>query len=104
MVKYMRKQEKLIVWPAYFDSNKTREKGRRVSKIISVQAPKIEEIESAVKSLSLKYDLVPLKGYSKAPWAKPGMILVQKKESKEKLLKRIASELLKIRSETQKMK
>jgi signal recognition particle subunit SRP19 len=96
----MRKQDKLIVWPAYFDANKTREKGRRVSKNMSVQSPKIEEIESVVQRLGLKYELAPLKGYPKTPWAKPGMIMVQKKESKERIMKRIASELLKVRSES----
>ncbi len=94
----MRKQENAIIWPAYFDSNKTRKEGRRVAEKIAVQSPKIEEIESAIKRLNLSYELVPMKGYAKTPWAKPGMILVQKKESKERLIKRIASELLKVRS------
>jgi len=94
----MRKQDKAIVWPAYFDSNKTRAEGRRVSEGISVQSPKIEELESAVQRLNLKYEIVPMKGYPKAPWSKPGMLLVQKNDSKEKLVKRIASELLKARS------
>ena len=94
----------MIIWSAYFDSNKTREKGRRVPKNLAVQSPKIEEMESVVLKLGLKYEIVPLKGYPKTPWIKHGMLLVQKKESKEKLIKRIASELSKIRSEPQKPK
>jgi len=42
------------------------------------------------------------KGYSKTPWQKTGMLLVQKQGSKEQVINRIARQLLKIRSEAAK--
>jgi signal recognition particle subunit SEC65 len=39
------------------------------------------------------------KGYSKTPWAKSGIFLVEKKGSKEQVISRIAKQLLKVRNE-----
>ena len=96
----MRKQEKAIIWPAYFDSTKTRKEGRRVPKNLAVQYPKILEVQEAAAKLGLKPEAALDKGYSKTPWQKTGMLLVQKQGSKEQVINRIARQLLKIRSET----
>jgi len=98
----MRKQDKAIIWPAYFDSAKTRKKGRRVPRGIAVQSPKILEIKEAAEKLGLKHEIALETGYPKTPWVKTGMILVEKKESKEQIIKKIAKQLLKIRSEPSK--
>jgi signal recognition particle subunit SRP19 len=95
----MRKQDKAIIWPAYFDANKTRNKGRRVPKNIAVQSPKILEIQEAAVKLGLQQEVVPNKGYPKTPWYKPGMLLVEKKGSKEQVINRLAKQLLKTRNE-----
>ena len=95
----MRKQEKAIIWPEYFDSAKTRSEGRRVPKEFAVQAPKSLEIQEAATRLGLKNELVPEVGYPKTPWHKTGMILVEKKLPKEQIIKKIAMQLLKMRSE-----
>jgi signal recognition particle subunit SRP19 len=99
MVKSMRKQEKIIIWPAYFDQAKTRKNGRRVPKNLAVQSPKILEIQEAVRKLGLDFELVPDKGYPKAPWAKTGMLLIEKKGSKEQVINRIARQLVKVQAE-----
>ena len=96
----MRKQDKAIIWPAYFDSAKTRNEGRRVPKSLAVQSPKIAEIKIAVEKLGLIHEFVPEAGYPKAPWVKTGMIMVEKQGSKEQVIRKIAKQLLKIRSET----
>ena len=96
----MRKQDKIIMWPVYFDSTKARSEGRRIPKSLGVASPKISEIEDAAKKLGLQYELVPDVGYSKMPWLKTGMILVKKSESKEQAIKKIAKQLSKIRSIT----
>jgi signal recognition particle subunit SRP19 len=95
----MRKQDKAIVWPAYFDQAKTRKEGRRVPKNLAVQSPKILEIEKAAEKLGLKHEIAMEAGYPKTPWVKTGMIMVEKKGSKEQTIKKIAKQLLKIRSE-----
>jgi len=94
----MRKQEKVIIWPAYFDSARTREDGRRVPKNLTVVSPRIDEVKGAAEKLSLACELVPDAGYPKAPWSKSGMLLVEKKGSKSQTIVMIAKQLLKMRS------
>jgi signal recognition particle subunit SRP19 len=98
----MRKQDKAIIWPAYFDSARTRKKGRRVPKSLAVQSPKIQEIKEAAEKLGLSHEVAAESGYPKTPWVKTGMIMVEKKGSKEQMIKKIARQLLKIRSEPSK--
>jgi len=95
----MRKQDKVIIWPAYFDQTKTRKEGRRVPKSSAVQNPKIAEVAMAVEKLGLTHELVSEAGYPKTSWRKTGMLLVEKKGSKEQVIRKIANKLLKIRSE-----
>ena len=95
----MRKQEKVIIWPTYFDQTKTRKNGRRVPKSLAVQTPKILEVQEAAKKLGLDFEVVTDKGYSKVPWVKSGMLLVEKKGSKGQVITRIAKQLLKDRNE-----
>jgi signal recognition particle subunit SEC65 len=64
-----------------------------------VQSPKIQEIKEAVEKLGLKHEIAMETGYPKTPWFKTGMIMVEKKGSKEQTIKKIAKQLLKIRSE-----
>jgi len=96
----MRKQDKIIVWPVYFDSTKTRGDGRRVPKSLAVPSPKVLEVKEAVEKLGLGCEVVLDAGYPKTPWLKTGMLLVTKKESKEKVIRKIGEHLLKIRSDT----
>lgn len=95
----MRKQDKAIIWPAYFDQSKTRKEGRRVPKSLAVQSPRITEITAAVVRLGLEHEVTADASYPKMPWAETGMILVEKPTSKEQVIKRIAKQLLKLRSE-----
>jgi len=98
----VRKQDKVIIWPVYFDQSKTRKNGRRVAKSLAVQHPKIAEVTMAVEKLGLKHEVAPEVGYPKTPWVKTGRILVEKKGSKEQVIRKIASQLSKIRSESPK--
>ena len=94
----MRKQDKAIIWPAYFDQTKTRKKGRRVTRNLSVPNPKIEELQEAARKLGLKHEIIADSGYPKAPWQKTGMLMVEKKAPKEQMIKNIAKQLVKARS------
>jgi len=94
----MRKQDKIVIWPAYFDSTKTRTDGRRVSKNLGVPSPKILEIKDAADKLHLECEIVMDVAYPKTPWLKTGMLLAKKKEAKEQIIKKIAMQLVKIRS------
>ncbi len=95
----MRKLDKAIIWPIYFDAAKTRKEGRRVPKSQAVQAPKILEIQQAVTKLGLKHEVNLEAHFPKNPWAKTGMLLVEKREAKEAIIKRIAKQLIKIKNQ-----
>jgi len=94
----MRKLDKAIIWPIYFDASKTRKKGRRVPKNMAVQSPKIDEVKQAVDKLGLENEIKPEAHFPKTPWAKTGMLLVEKKEPKEKIIQKIAKQLVRIKS------
>jgi len=96
--KRVRQQEKIIIWPAYFDSSKTRNDGRRVPKNLAVPSPRVVELKEAAEKLGLQHELVADVGYSKTPWLKTGMILVKKKGSKGQVILLVAKQLLKMRS------
>ena len=97
----MRKLDEAIIWPIYFDQAKTRKDGRRVPKNQAVQSPKITEIQQAVDRLGLRNELRLDAHFPKIPWAKTGMLLVEKKEAKEKIIQKIEKQLIKIKSQQQ---
>ena len=94
----MRKLDKAIIWPIYFDAAKTRKQGRRVPKTLAVQSPKIDEIKLAVDRLGMKNEVRPETRFPKMHWAKTGMVLVEKKEPKEKIIQKIAKQLVRIKN------
>jgi len=94
----MQKQNKIVIWPAYFDSTKSRSRGRRLPKSLAVPSPKILEIKEAIEELGLKCELALDAGYPKTPWLKTGMLFVANEKSKNKMTRKIAEQLLKIRS------
>jgi signal recognition particle subunit SRP19 len=94
----MRQQEKLIIWPVYFDSTKTRSEGRRVPKNLAVPSPRIVEVKDAAEKLGLPHELVADVSYSKMPWFKAGMVLINRKGSKNQVILSIAKQVLKTRS------
>jgi len=94
----MRKLDKAIIWPIYFDASKSRKEGRRVPKNLAVFSPKIDELKQAADKLGLKNDVTPDAHFPKMPWVKTGMLLVEKKEAKEKIIQKIAKQLMKIKA------
>jgi signal recognition particle subunit SRP19 len=94
----MKKLDKAIIWPVYFDSSRTRKEGRRIPKNMAVQSPKILEVKEAVDRLGLKNEVNLEAHFPKMPWAKTGMLFVEKKEAKEKIIQKIAKQLVKIKN------
>lgn len=93
----MRQQDKTIIWPSYFDSARARSDGRRIPKNLAVPSPKIQELKEAAEKIGLDCELVPDVGFPKTPWLKTGMLLVKKKEPKERTIRKIAEQSLKLR-------
>jgi signal recognition particle subunit SRP19 len=95
----MRKLEnQAIIWPAYFDIGKSRAEGRRVPKNQAIISPKIAEIKEAADNLNLQNEINLEARFPKNHWAKTGMLLVEKREAKEAIIRKLANQLLKIRT------
>ena len=99
----MRKLDKAIIWPIYFDQNKTRKEGRRIPKNQAVIAPKIAEIKEAADKLGLQNEIRLEAHFPRMPWSKSGMLLVEKKEAKEAIIKKLAKQLVKVKSQQQQL-
>lgn len=95
----MRKKDKLVLWPVYFDSTKTRLEGRRVPKNLATSKPKLIEIQIVAKQMGLQPEVVLDAGHPSVPWQKTGLIVVSKGGSKTQTLQMIAKELLKVREQ-----
>jgi len=89
----MREKDRVILWPVYFDSTKTRSQGRRVPKRLAVPAPRLSDIQAAVEKMGLKYNVAVEPAYPPSPWRKIGYVSVPKKGTKSNLLRKIAEYL-----------
>jgi signal recognition particle subunit SRP19 len=95
----MRKQNKVVLWPAYFDSTKTRLQGRRISKGLAVISPMLEEVQKAAETCGLQPEVVPDVKHPHAPWQKSGLLFVVKNETKMRIIRRVAKELADMRAQ-----
>jgi signal recognition particle subunit SRP19 len=93
----MRKQNKIVLWPVYFDSNKTRMEGRRVPKKLATPSPNLDEIQKAVKRMGLQPEIISDAIHPSSPRQKTGLLIIPKKDSKVETLRKIAKELLDVR-------
>jgi len=96
----MRKQDKVILWPAYFDSTKTRLEGRKVPKNLAVPSPRLEELQRAAERMGLHSDAVSDAKHPGVPWQKTGMVVVPKKGSKTQIIRGVAKEIVVMRGQT----
>ena len=88
-----RGEEKYVVYPVYFDKSVSRLKGRRVPSKYAVEKPSIEDILKAAKSLGLNPILESGVSHPSRNWKKEGRILIDKKDTKSKLLIQISNRL-----------
>ncbi|UCH72050.1 MAG: signal recognition particle subunit SRP19/SEC65 family protein [Thermoplasmatales archaeon] len=86
-------ENKYVIWPIYFDKSVSRLAGRKISKKHAVEKPSIEDISKAAKSLGFNPILEKNCAHPSKQWKKEGRILIDKKDSKSKLLLKIANRL-----------
>ncbi len=91
--------EKIVIYPVYFDIQKSRSDGRKVSEKYAVKSPKIEEIVEAAKKLGLNPVVEMDKRYPKDWFFSRGRVLVDKVKPKSVILKEIGIEIKKMRNE-----
>jgi len=89
----MRGKGKIRIWPAYFDIRYSRSEGRRVPRDRAIRDPKLDDLEKVSHKLGLNPIIQPEKRYSRQPWKRSGVVLVDKKGSKTELIKNIAKSL-----------
>ena len=86
-------EDRYVVWPLYFDKSLSRINGRRVSKKYAVDKPSIENIAKAAKSLGLNPEIDKSAAHPSRNWTNEGRVIIDKKETKTKLLQQIARRL-----------
>ena len=95
----MRKQNKIILWPIYFDQTKTRLQGRRIPKGLAVTSPRLDELQKAAQKCGLQTEVVPDLKHPNAPWLKTGLVLATKNAAKVKIIRLVAEELSALRAQ-----
>lgn len=81
-----------ILYPCYFNAELRRDQGRRVPRVRGVSNPTLADLERAVKKSGLPYRVE--EKHHPAYWMKKeGRLVVEWKESKEVLLKRVAQRM-----------
>lgn len=89
----MRGKGKIRIWPVYFDIRYSRSEGRRVSRDRAIRDPKLDDLEKVSHKLGLNPIIQPEKRYSRQPWKRSGVVLVDKKDSKAEIIQKIAKSL-----------
>ena len=86
-------EDKIVIWPIYFDKTVSRLNGRKVSKKYAVEKPNIEAIFKAAKSLGLHPILEKDAAHPSRRWKKEGRVIIDKKDPKSKVLVQIANRI-----------
>lgn len=90
----MHRREEKVIYPSYFDSRLSRKGGRRVPKNLSVRGPTLQEVVSALRSLSIDFRIEKDKKRPSRWYKFEGRVLVYYKGSKEELLRLLAKEMV----------
>jgi len=93
----------VIIWPAYFDIDLTRVEGRRVRKKIAFEDPTVEAILKVAKKLGYQAAMEKEYSYPKFWYKETGRVIIyrEKKESKQRILKKIGLARLKLEQKKQ---
>ncbi len=93
----VRKERKTwIIYPEYFDKNKTRAEGRRVPQDLSVPSPKLGDIGKILDSWDIPNRLESHEHHPATWFEGNGRIFIPKqKGTKHEILKKLAKELKK---------
>ena len=94
----MRRKDRLVFWPAYFESENTRGDGRKVPKGKALRGVKVDELYRAAEDLELNPELKPGTAFSRKPWDRIGSVLVDKTKSKTLITAELAARMRSNRS------
>ena len=91
------KGRKIVVYPQYIDSTKTRSEGRRIPRNLAIPHPRMDEIIKAADLLNLNPIVEEDKRYPRNWWEHSGRIIVDKRRSKINTLKLLAKKIRELR-------
>ena len=88
----MRKSGNYYIYPAYFEANRSRQAGRRVSKKLALSGVDTKLITRAAQRLGLEFTVEGKARYPASWWTTSGVVLIKKQpdETKTQLLKKLA--------------
>ena len=89
---------KRILFPAYFDVNRSVRLGRRLPKTKAIPLPSVEELAEAATKLKYVAEVDPNAKYPRS-WSEPsGVLLIETKGQKKiKVMEKIANEISTLR-------
>ncbi|MHA1727650.1 MAG: signal recognition particle subunit SRP19/SEC65 family protein [Promethearchaeota archaeon] len=94
----MRSRGKRIIWPQYFDSERTRKFGRKIPMEKAIPLPAVNELAEAATALDYEVEVYPYAKYPKTWWDPPGYLLIHLKGQKKKnVMEKMAPKILQIR-------
>lgn len=86
--------DRFVLWPHYFDRNRTRKEGRRVKADLAVKEPDAKWVETAAKRSGLAPELDEKASHPSLPQARTGRVLVSRKGGpKQKVLDDVAAKM-----------
>ena len=91
--------DRFVLWPAYFDRERSRADGRRVPDAFAVRGPDAPWIETAARKLGLDPQLEEKAVHPSIPYEKMGRVLVAKKGGKEQVLRMVGERMRKSQDE-----
>lgn len=89
-----------IIWPSYFDKNLSKKDGRKLPKNLALDRPKFDEIKKALDSIGISHEIEKNSRYPKEQGQEErnlGRFIVEKKFSKNEILRKISKEMRKNR-------
>jgi signal recognition particle subunit SRP19 len=93
-----KQDEKYVLYPAYFDSQRSRPL-RRIPKALAVRNPSAEELAKAALALKLQPVLEKGRAHPSRPWEKAGRVLVDVRGEKSALLRQLSEKLREMRGQ-----
>ncbi len=83
-------ENKIVLWPEYFDISLTKNNGRRVSRKLALNSPTVEDIAKAAKKLKLNAKIEHQTSYPSRWWRNSGRVLIRTSHKKTKVIRNIA--------------
>ena len=91
----------IVLYPAYFDAERSREDGRRVARRAAVHGPTVEEIAEAAGALGLKPKVEAERAHPSTPWRRDGRVLVRADYFKTSVVRKVAEKMKESRASKQ---